>query len=186
MKYVLADPGKGVTLETFIKRNEQLLSALGAFSALTVLSQNLASSLFRYGLSFIFFIGTILIWFELYFKLPKEQSLRLFLFQYILLWGGAGIAAYCIYEFRFISNLILFFPTTLLIFGWSLGTLLPIIRRIPLTRKLFGIDNPKKTKIQIFIRSCSVIFLLVNSLFFGLYLSLGINLFFEILSRLNA
>lgn len=183
MKFKLADPGKGVSLEAFITENEKLLSALAVFSALVVLSDGLPSGLFRYVLTFIFLIGMILVWFELYFKLPKEQSIRLFLFQYVLLWGAGGIIAYCIYKFRFISNLALFFPITLFIFGWLFGNLLPIIRRFKFLRELYGIDNKQKSLPHKIVRGFSIFSLFVFSLWNGLYFSFGINIAFEILNR---
>lgn len=183
MTFKLADPGKGVTLEAFIADNDKLLSALAVFSALVVLSDSLPSNFFRYVLTLIFLLGMILVWLELYFKLPKEQSMRLFLFQYILLWGATGIITYCIYKYRFISNIVLFLPTSLIVFGWALGSILPIIRKIKPLRRIFGIDDIKKALMHKIVRGFSLFILLIISLWCGLYLSFGINLFFEILNH---
>lgn len=182
MSSTLANPGKGVTLSAYISDNEQLLSALAVFSALIVLSDGLLSNLFRYLLTFVFHVGLILVFFELYYKLPKKQSMRLFLFQYVLLWGTSGIIAYCIYKYRFISNVILFLPVALLVFGLSLGNILLIVRKL---RELYGINYAKKTIFHKIIRGFSVFILLMFSLFSSIYLSFGINLFFEILNHLK-
>jgi hypothetical protein len=183
MKSILANPGKGVALESFIKENEQLLTALGAFAALTVLFQGLPSNFFKYVLSFISLTGTILIWLEIFNKLPKQQAPRLWLFQYVLLWGGTSIVGYCIYTFRLIFNVFLFIPVSLLIFGWLFGTLSPIVRRLPLTRNIFGIDNPNKSKLQIYLKHIAVGVLVIISFSYGIYFSSGINLIFEVLNR---
>ncbi len=183
MKNILAEPGQGVTLGAYIKYNEHLLSALGVFTTLTVLSGGNPSGFFKYVLSIIFFIGMILVGLEIYFNLPKKQTLRLFLFQYVLHWGGIAIIAYCIYEFRIVSNLFLFFPMTLLIFWFLLGSFLPVLRRFQLTRNIFGIDSQNKTVFQKILRTSSIILLVVFSLFFGIYFSSGINLMFEFLNH---
>jgi len=183
MSSILADPGKGVTLSAYILENGHLLSALAVFSALVVLSDGLSSNLFRYLLTFLFLAGMILICLELYYKLPKEQSMRLFLFQYVLLWATAGIIAYCIYKYRFISNFILFLPVALLVFGLSLVSVLPIVRKIQILRELYGINYTKKTIFHKIVRGFSVFILLMFSLFGGIYISFGINLFFEILNH---
>ncbi len=183
MSSTLADPGKGVTLSAYISDNGQLLSALAVFSALVVLSDGLSSNLFRYLLTLVFLVGVILVCLELCYKLPKEQSVRLFLFQYVLLWATAGIIAYCIYEYRLISNVILFVPITLLVLFLSLGNIIPIVRKIYPLSELYGINYTKKTTFHKILRGFSFFILLIFSLFSGIYISFGINLFFEILKH---
>lgn len=172
---------KRISLEEFIKQNEVLLSAFGVFAALIVLSKSLSNEWFSFFFSFVWIGGLIIVWFEIWSKLPKENKmgLRLFLFRYILLWGGIGLVVYWLFEFRYIWDVALFFPATIIIFWFLYGSLLPAVRYFRITRKLFGIGAEKKNSFQKVARLVACLTAFFISFFCGSYLALGTNLILD-------
>lgn len=64
---------KALTLADFIEANYRLISALGVFTALTIYARSLNSGLGDFLLG-VFTIQAILIWFEIYMKIPIDTK----------------------------------------------------------------------------------------------------------------
>lgn len=179
------DENNKVSLEEFIKQNEQLLSALGIFAALIVLSRSLNSSLTASLLSFVFVAGLIIIWFDVWSKLPEEKRMtfRLFLFRYVLLWSGIGLVLNWLLEFRIFWNAVLWIPIGILVAVFIIWTFLPIIRKWAFTRWLFGIDKEKKSWYNKLARGTALLIVTIVSIDTGYFLSIGTNLVLDIMKR---
>ena len=64
---------KSLTLADFIENNYKLISTLGVFIALTVYAKSLNSSFGEF-LHGVFIIQAILIWYEIYMKIPVDTK----------------------------------------------------------------------------------------------------------------
>lgn len=115
MKTSIKQNKKRATLNTFINKNDKLLSALGIFTALTVFSSNLSLKWIGYILSFLFLSTTILIWLELWAKFPKSATTRLMWFENILSYSIMAVIAYWLLAFYEIWRLFLFIPIALIL-----------------------------------------------------------------------
>lgn len=173
---------KEVTLEEFINENSKLLSALGFFVALVALSKNSSNWVLNL-VSFFVIGGMILLWYELFFKMPAKISFRLSLFRFILLWGGISFIIYWIYEFRAAWNLLLWVPAALGLFAFYLWNILPIIQKFSFINKYFGIGLGAKSKLQRTIYNCLMGIIIIVSLISGVSLSLSINIIFDSISN---
>jgi hypothetical protein len=165
----------GMSLEDFLVSNQVSLACMAVFAALLAFSGDLKPALLGGALSFILIGGLVLIWFEVWYKLPQKLGLRLFLFRYILLWGIAIILLYWVYEYRLIWDMALFVPYTIIAMGLIVSSVIPPIRSLWITRRIFGIDSAKKNGWQKFARGISIIALAGVSLFLGIYFSFGTN-----------
>lgn len=179
--------GKRVSLEEFIRNNEQLLTAFGVFGALVALSKNIPGELSSFILSFAFVAGLILIWFELWYKLPKQDRMapRLVLFRLVLLSTGTGLLFYWLIQFRTFWNAFLFLPITGLVGAFILGFLLPVVRSYKVTRAIFGIGNDNKNPLQKLARGITIFFFSLICLDIGVYIAMGTNLLFNWIKALG-
>ena len=171
-----------MSLEDFIIKHQALLSALGVFTAVVALtagSKNLALDL----VSFVSIGGVVIIGWEIFSKLEKNLSPRLWLFRYVLLWGGAGLILYWLYEFRPLWDMSLWIVAIPAVFAFALWNLLPIARASLLTRKIFGIDSVKKNGWQKFARGTAFTILALTAFYFGAALSFGTNAVLDAIHR---
>jgi hypothetical protein len=84
-----------VTLSDFIGQNQNLITVLGVFTALTVFAGSIPLPPFRDNLSFFFMSLTILVWIELWRNIPKgNYTWRLRWFQNILSFSILSLVAY--------------------------------------------------------------------------------------------
>lgn len=67
------EKGKEITLANFIDDNYRLISALGVFVALSIYAKT-TNSFYGNALSGVFLIQSILIWYELYKKVPLDTK----------------------------------------------------------------------------------------------------------------
>lgn len=101
-----------MTLSKFIEDNHNLLSALAVFSALTAYFVTLPISWIATGLSFLSIMAMIMVFRELQSKAPdyRRVSLRLFIFNYSVIFGQYGLMLYWFLVYRDIWHLFLFIP----------------------------------------------------------------------------
>src|SRR5438445_3883918 len=86
-------PPQKPTLEQFIGQNDKLLGAMAVFTALAAFTKDL-QAVGGY-LSFTFIAATVLVWFELLRKFPKQSGTgTLFWFENLMSIGILGLAAY--------------------------------------------------------------------------------------------
>lgn len=90
------------SLAAFVDDNQRLIATLGVFTALTVFVGNLPAKLFGFLLSFLFLIGTILLWSELSSRFPKLRTERLYWFQSIIEVAVPILIIYLILQFSVI------------------------------------------------------------------------------------
>jgi len=174
----------GVSLESFIKDNEALLSALAVIAALFVFSKDLSPSYAAGTILFFLTGGIVLLWLEIWFKFPEQVTWRLFLFRYVMLWSVIGIIYCWLYQYRAFWDIALFIPMTIIAYWFEADLVHQVLGIFPATRKFFGIGNRQKTKMQRWIIGISVLVGLFLAFYFGVMISTGTNLFLDIL-KLN-
>lgn len=177
----------GQSLESFIQGNNKLLSALGVFSALIVFSKDIEQShiLLSPFLLSILLAGLILVWLEIWQKLSGPLSFRLFLFRYVLLWGGALITLYWILESHYFVDVLIVIFSIPIVFATILNTVIPIIRQFPFTRKLFQIDQKKKTWAQKIFRGINYFIIFILSTYAAAIITTGGIAIIELAKKIN-
>lgn len=173
------------SLEDFINDNDKLLSVLGVFVAvvaLTVGSINWALN----AVAFVSIGGIILLGYTILAKIDKKShSLQLQLFRYIILWGGTAFIIYWVSEFRLVWNLVLWIPATVAIYALVVLSLLPIIKKNSAFCFLLGIGSEKRKWFQNLFRVTSSSVAFFVSLYMGIWISVGTNLFFDTISKFH-
>lgn len=106
-----------VSLTIFIEENHKLLTVLGVFTALTVFSLSLSLKIIGYFLSFAFFTISLIIWFELWSKFPKNGSFKLSCLENILSLTIFVLIFYWLVEYRTIWHEFLFVLFFMIIFA---------------------------------------------------------------------
>ncbi|MGQ0722236.1 MAG: hypothetical protein ACT4PE_11805 [Candidatus Eiseniibacteriota bacterium] len=95
------NPRPSSPLASFLEENQRLITVLGVFTALTVFTASLPLKVIAYGLSFVFLSLALLVWFELWWRLPDARgNLRVFWFGQLLTLAVLGVLAYSLLEFR--------------------------------------------------------------------------------------
>lgn len=139
----LALLGKGMSLDRFFKDHAHTVAVMGVLGGLAVLLQSIEIPFFRNTLSGICIVGMMLAWWELIAIVPKEASLRLFLFQYVWLAGGVTLGIFSLYQYRIASSWILFAVTFLFVLVSIIGLLVSIFKHFGGARRFFGLGIRK-------------------------------------------
>jgi len=157
-----------ISLKEFIKENNALLSALAVFVAISAFLSRLPINWLNSALSFILFGGIVVILYEIQSYFPKDQnkmSLRLFLFNYVIIFGLWGILLYWLLTFRTFWKVFLFFPLFFLFVLMANSTFKPLTG-INLFVKIFGIGQKKNT-FQLILRDIYWIAIVLLSLIYA-------------------
>lgn len=178
------DNKAGETLEQFIKGGESLLTALAVLVALTAFVQDLKPKGLTDVLVFLIIGAIVLIWLEIWEKLPEHQEWKLFLFRYFLLFGIAGIIIYWLYEYRLFWNIFLFIPYTIIAYYIIKNTALDVIGSSKITRKWFGLEVENKSKFQKWMIFFGFSIAIILAVYFGTYFSIGTNLTLDIIKQI--
>ena len=173
----------GSKLEHFLKDSQVLLASLAVLAALLAFANNLKPTWIGETMSFFLVGGLILIWLEIWSKLPPKMHWRLFLFRYVLLWGVALVVFYWIYEYRLFWDIFLFVPTTIVVMALIASNVLPVVRSFRVTHTIFGIGEAQKNYWQKLIRGLFIIGWFFVSFYIGVYISIGTNLFMDLLTH---
>jgi len=104
-----------ITLATFVEENQKLLTVIGVFTAITLFAVNIKLLYVATFLSFLFMLLTLLLWWELIGKFPKNGSASLSWFESILGICILGLIFYWIVEYREVWQVILPFVFQLLL-----------------------------------------------------------------------
>lgn len=131
-----------MTLNSFIKANSELLSAMAVLVAVTTFVSGLPIHWISNVLTCLSIAGLVTIWFELSSLLPKVGSIRLHIFRYVILLGLGSIIFYWLLAFRIFWHFFLFIPLFFLMFFMTISLLKPF-GEIDRVRKFFGIGVEK-------------------------------------------
>ena len=171
-------------LEVFIEDNEKLLSVLGVFVAVAALTNDSKNWALQV-VAFASLAGVTLFGYTILQKIDKQsQSISVQVFRYILLIGGTAFIIYWLSEFRPIWHWLLWFPMFIAVSIFLAKFLLPIVRKLRITRLLLGIGVEKRRLYQKAIRVISVLVLGIIALDVALLLSNGTNVVFDFLNPL--
>ena len=172
---------KEVSLKEFIEENHILLSMVAVFATIIALINNLQIQWVSKSLSFIFIIGMVVVWHELYAQLPKKMSPKLLLFRYVLLWGLWGLVFYWFLEFRGVWHAFLVIPLFGMFFYLILYSLKPLIN-LKFMIKIFGFGQAK-SKVQIFLRGVVIFLIGYLSLYAASLFSIPLNLILDMVKN---
>jgi hypothetical protein len=103
-----------ISLATFVEQNHKLLTIIGVFTAISIFATNINLLFVATFLSFLFLLLTILLWFELISKFPKNGSTNLGWFEAILGICVLGLIFYWIVEYQNVWEYILPFVIQLI------------------------------------------------------------------------
>ena len=121
---------KEITLGEFIEENERLITVLGVFIALTIFSINLAANFIGQMLAFAFISMTVLVFFEIYWRLPdRRMHWTLILFRALM---GTAFFFFIFYWLSFLAS-----ETTML------GAALMLMATIPLVWLMVEYNFPR-------------------------------------------
>ena len=174
----------GITLETFIRDNEVLLSSMAVIATIIFFTKDLLPHFVATTISFLLIGGLILLCLEIWFKFPELVTWRLFLFRYVLLWFIVGIIFSWLYQYRTFWNIFLFIPATITSFVAITSSIGEFISAFKITRDFFGINSSEKTKLQKWMRSFAILIAIFIALYMGTGFAFGTNIFLDIL-KLN-
>jgi hypothetical protein len=136
------------SLSDFIETNHKLLTILGVFTALTVFSFNLPIKQYGYGLSFILFALTLLVWLEVWSKFPSGPgSFKLIWFENLLSFLILGIFLYWLLDFRGIWKD--FLVVFLFVIFMSIFSL--IMKKYDVFNRLFNTSPGKRKNLRYFL-----------------------------------
>lgn len=131
-----------MTLNSFIKENSELLSAMAVLVAVTTFVSDLPIQWISNVLTCLSIAGLVTIWFELSSLLPKVGTIRLHIFRYVILLGLGSIIFYWLLAFRVFWHFVLFIPLFFLMFFMMISLLKPF-GEIAKIRKFFAIGSEK-------------------------------------------
>lgn len=137
---------KRITLKEFIGENSVLFSALAVFVAIFALMGKLSINWLNSALSFIFLGGMIIILHEIQSYFPKDKngmSVRLILFNYVILLSLWGILLYWLLAFRTFWNVFLAIPIFILLVIGMTNSTIKLLARKSFFVKIFGIGQKK-------------------------------------------
>jgi len=108
---VAADEVAKTTLFDFIEINHKIISSLGVFTALTIFSMSLQLAYIGNLLTILFLMLTILLWFEIVWRLPwGDSSITLSCFKYGIRLVFPLLLLYHLVEFRYFWKSYLIIP----------------------------------------------------------------------------
>ncbi len=107
---------KGITLQSYLKSNKDLLSTLAVFVGITVFAASLSLKLIAIFISFLAFTCATIILIELCKPLKEKASITLNIFRYVLFLLAFAFFAYWFVIFDVIYPDLAFFASLLIIF----------------------------------------------------------------------
>jgi hypothetical protein len=131
----MANQEEKPTLKKFIRENKDLISVLGIFAALALFSQNLIGGKIGTGMSFLFFSGFMLTWFELWGTFPSKRGSELLVwFETDIVLIGFLVFLYWVFRLKELSDFLLINLFSIAVLGF-------ILTRISLIMKEYDVFN---------------------------------------------
>jgi len=138
-----------VSLSQFVEQNEKLFGVLGVFTAVSVFVGQLRLHWFAYGLSFVFTLLVLLLWIELWSKLPLGTGgWKITVFENLLSLAVIGLVAYLFIDYRDIWHQYLFVPVFLFIYSLIGAVFWWVVKKYNVFDRLFHTVPRRKAFLQ--------------------------------------
>lgn len=169
-----------LTLAAFIEANHRLISSLGVFTALFVLTNSLELRPFGNLLSALFLALTISIWLELLTKFTsKSGTIRLIFFESILSFAVILLIGYWLIEISSIwgsAVFVILFVTCLSIFSW-------VLNRFGFFKRFFRNDVSKNRAVRYVVGTLIYLFVVVASYYISHFGKEPLSSFLELIRQ---
>jgi len=180
------------TLDDFVKNNNHLLSAMAVLAALFAFVGKYPINWLNSILSFLFIGGIIIILYEINSKMPKEKerSLRLTLFQPVILVGMWTTIIYWLLLYRTFWNTFLWFPLWLVLIFSFHSTIKEFLETIKFIRERIRIRFNLKISAnfdldkKILNSKIYKIIIIFTAFFIAAYFSIPLNMLLNIIKTI--
>jgi membrane-associated HD superfamily phosphohydrolase len=132
-----------VTLNDYIKKNNEILATIAVLIALTTFVREISIKWIADCLTCISIAAVVTVWFEATMLMPKDGTFRLKIFRYIFITGLYGFIFYWILDYRRFWHVTLFVPVTFLLTYMFMSQLKQFVQ-FNWVKKLFGIGVTRK------------------------------------------